>query len=469
MTASLTLHADAGETIEGVGQALRARRTTCAAVLERCVHQIDLWDDRVHAWVYLDRSGAMRQARELDAELARGECRGPLHGIPFGIKDLIDVAGMPTAAGFGPWRERVAEADAPLVAALRAAGAVVLGKTVTTQFAWVDPPVTVNPWHPERTPGGSSSGSAAAVATGMCLGAIGTQTGGSLIRPAAFCGTAGVKPGYGELPSEGIVPLAPSLDHPGVFARTCRDLALVMGELTADGGAGAPSTVEAVEAQLSGAFFQADEPLRLGRLRGFHDRRADPMVREAMDRTVEALTAAGAQVVDVDEEAVGLDFDDLLWQHRVILAAEAASDHEKRLNERRGDYAPRVRDLVEEGLKLPVTAYVKAHRRWEACQSARSGGKECPGAPEWVRLTLDAFLTPAALGPAPDRGSTGDAAFNSAWSFLGLPVATFPVGRSPDGLPIGVQLVCHPNAYQADFLDRAGWCEEAVRRAGREG
>ncbi len=207
------------ETIEGVGKALRAGKTSCAAVLEHCFHQIDLWDERVHAWVIVDRAGAMHQARALDAELAEGKCRGPLHGIPLGIKDIIDVQGLPTAAGFRPWRERVAASDAVIVAKLRQAGAVILGKTVTTQFAWVDPPPTRNPWNLECTPGGSSSGSAAAVATGMCLGAIGTQTGGSIIRPASFCGVAGFKPLHRFVSTDGVLPFAPSLDHPGPIAR----------------------------------------------------------------------------------------------------------------------------------------------------------------------------------------------------------------------------------------------------------
>ena len=165
----------------------------------------------------VDRDGALAQAQALDAELKAGHDRGPLHGIPIGVKDIINVRAMPTSCGLHRWARDSLPIGrcAPIVARLREAGAVILGKTVSTPFAWLDPPVTHNPWNFDRTPGGSSSGSAAAVACGMCLGAVGTQTGGSITRPAAFCGVAGMKPTFGQISTEGIFPLAPSLDHPG--------------------------------------------------------------------------------------------------------------------------------------------------------------------------------------------------------------------------------------------------------------
>src|SRR3954454_6171938 len=224
----MALYPEEHETIEGVGRALRAGRTTCVEVLGRCLGRIDALEPRVRAWVLIDRAGATEQARLLDEELGRGECRGPLHGIPIGIKDIVDVEGLPTAAGFGPWRDRVAGRDAAVVDSLRKAGAVILGKTVTTQFAWIDPPPTRNPWDLDRTPGGSSSGSAAAVAAGMCLGALGSQTGGSITRPASYCGVAGCKPSYRFVTCLGVVPLAHSMDHPGPIARCVRDLAILL-------------------------------------------------------------------------------------------------------------------------------------------------------------------------------------------------------------------------------------------------
>ena len=177
----------------------------------------------------LDREGAIEQARSLDEELKTGNDRGPLHGIPVGIKDLFDVKGLPTACGAKRWVDRIAEKDAEAVARLRKAGAVIMGKTVTTAYACLDPPVTRNPWNLERTPGGSSSGSVAAVACGMCFGALGTQTGGSITRPASFCGVAGMKPSIWTMHSldRGVLPFAPSLDHVGPIARTVDDLRLL--------------------------------------------------------------------------------------------------------------------------------------------------------------------------------------------------------------------------------------------------
>src|SRR5271163_4811656 len=205
------------QTIAGIGESLRAGKTTCVAILERCLAQVDEWEPKVHAWVVLDRERAIERAHRLDDELKNGNDRGPLHGIPIGIKDIIDAAGLPTACGSKRWADRAADGDAEVVANLRGAGALILGKTVTTPYAWIDPPITRNPWNLERTPGGSSSGSAASVACGMCYGAVGTQTGGSITRPASFCGVAGMKPSQIAVTmlSRGLLPFAPSLDHVG--------------------------------------------------------------------------------------------------------------------------------------------------------------------------------------------------------------------------------------------------------------
>src|SRR5438132_8632276 len=170
----------------------------------------------------------MDEAKRLTDELAKGRYRGPLHGIPIGVKDIYDVFDWPTACGSKLWANSIARQDAAVIASLREAGAIFLGKTVTTQYASFDPPVTKNPWNLAHTSGGSSSGSAAAVATGMCLGALGSQTGGSITRPASYCGIAGCKPTYGLLPLEGIMPLAHSMDHPGPMANSTNDLALML-------------------------------------------------------------------------------------------------------------------------------------------------------------------------------------------------------------------------------------------------
>jgi aspartyl-tRNA(Asn)/glutamyl-tRNA(Gln) amidotransferase subunit A len=255
-------------------------------LLEQCLGQIDRYEGRIRAWVVVDREAARQVAENLDRELAERSWRGALHGIPIGIKDLVDVAGLPTRAGSPLRADHQAGRDAPIVAALRAAGAVILGKTVTVEFAAFDPPPTRNPWDLDlqHTPGGSSSGSAAAVAMGMCLGAIGTQTGGSLVRPASYCGIAACKPTFGRIDAEGIVPLSFHLDHPGPMARSVGDLALMLRTMMPDAGIEPPNRCE---------------PPRLGLVESFFMERASPAVATVVGRAVERLGQQGARIEPV--------------------------------------------------------------------------------------------------------------------------------------------------------------------------
>jgi Asp-tRNA(Asn)/Glu-tRNA(Gln) amidotransferase A subunit family amidase len=434
------------ETIAGVGPALREGRLTCGQLLEGCLARIDQREPEVRAWVLLDRDGARAQAAERDAERASGRWRGPLHGIPVGIKDIIDVAGQPTAAGSRLWVDH-ATADAEVVARLRAAGAVILGKTVTTAYAAFDPPVTANPWANDRTPGGSSSGSAAAVACRMCLGAIGSQTGGSITRPASFCGVAGLKPTHGCVSLHGIRPLAPSLDHVGPIARTVADLELLWKAMAGPDPGG-------------NSFEPGADPLpppRLGRLHGIFDELADAAMRAALGQTVAVLEAAGATLTEPPLPSL---FGDVLRRHRVIMAAEAAALHEHRLAEHPDDYPPKIRGLIEQGTTTTAPEYLRCR------EHQRRLGREILSCFDGV----DALIVPATLGPAPERSTTGDPAFNSPWSYTGLPVVSLPIGLAPDGLPLAIQLVGRPFT-EARLFATARWCEESVspRRHGEHG
>src|SRR3954468_20117419 len=214
-------------TIESAAAAIRRGDLTPVDLLDACLARIDRLEGRVLAWVLVDRDRARADAVRLTDELKRGIDRGPLHGIPMGVKDLYDVFDWPTAAGSKRWANSFARQDCPVIGRLRSAGAVLMGKTVTVAYAAFDPSPTRNPWNADRTPGGSSSGSAAAVACGMCLAALGTQTGGSITRPASYCGVYGLKPSYGRVSVDGVLPLAPSLDHVGALANCVRDLAMV--------------------------------------------------------------------------------------------------------------------------------------------------------------------------------------------------------------------------------------------------
>ncbi len=441
----MNLFPDRDETISGLIPQLRSRQLSCEELLSCCLHRIDEREADVRAWILVDREGAIAAARELDAEFAAGRDRGPLHGIPIGIKDIVDVAGWPTAAGSAEWKDRIAERDATLVAKLRDAGAVLLGKTVTTQYASFDPPVTRNPWNLERTPGGSSSGSAAAVAEGMCLAAIGSQTGGSITRPASYCGVCGCKPSYGRVSLRGVLPLAPSMDHPGPLARSVEDLQLAYHAI-AGYDPDDPHTFACHQDADDAASGDANETQapRLGQLDGMFSEMASDDVRHAFSQAVETLRSAGATI---EKAALPPEFDGILAQHGVVMATEAAAVHEERIGRHPEEYGPCITKLVNEGLSVRATDYVRA--REHQLLTKRTILRTLHG--------FDALIGPATTDAAPDASTTGNPAFNSPWSYTGLPVVSFPVGLSPDGLPLAVQLVGWPHG-EAGLFRAARWC-----------
>ncbi len=440
----LTIHAAAAE--------IRAGRLSPVDLLEQCLERIDRLEDRIRAWVLVDRDGARAEARRRADELKRGEYRGPLHGVPIGIKDIFDVFDWPTAAGSRLWANSIARQDATVVRKLREAGAVFVGKTVTTQYASFDPPPTRNPWNPERTPGGSSSGSAAAVATGMCLGALGSQTGGSITRPASYCGVAGCKPSYGRVSCAGVVPLAHSMDHPGPIARCVRDLALIFQTIAGpDFGEArlAHETVPDLSARLAAGL---PEP-RLGRLRGLFETKAEPDVLAMMDDVAREVGQRGAGVADV---ALPAGFSEVLDRHRVVMAVEAAQFHAARLLKHPADYGPNITALLNEGIACPAVEYARTKEHQRRLREEMVG----------CFARLDALLCPATTGPAPACATTGDPAFNSPWSYTGLPTVSIPVGLSRDGLPLAVQIVGDSWRYGEERLFAvAAWCESVF--AGR--
>jgi Asp-tRNA(Asn)/Glu-tRNA(Gln) amidotransferase A subunit family amidase len=440
----MKLFPDDHETIAGTARRLRQGEVTCEGVLQSCLDRIEQREHEVRAWVIVDRDGALVQARELDAELQAGRDRGPLHGIPIGVKDIIDVEGLPTGCGSPRGTGRLAVEDATIVTRLRDAGAVILGKTVTTAYAWIDPPVSRNPWSIDRTPGGSSSGSAAAVACGMCLGAIGTQTGGSITRPAAFCGVAGMKPTFGHVSTPGVFPFAPSLDHAGPIARSVGDLRTIYQSVCDRG----PARVEARQER-----DLVQSPPRLGRLGGFFDNRAHAEMRWAMGAFLKWFEDWGATVFKLDEPGF---FEDLLSHHRAIMAAEATEVHGERFSLLPEAYPPRISELIIEGGTIPAAVVELAH------------GLKASYASSMLALMddMDALITPAAIGPAPDRSSTGDPAFNSPWSYLGFPTVSFPLGFSAERLPLAVQLIGRPGS-DLELLRVAGQCEQWTRSAHR--
>ncbi|HEX3999326.1 MAG TPA: amidase [Pirellulales bacterium] len=432
-------------TIATAVEQMRQGHLTSGELVDRCLRQIRDSDDSIRAWVRVDDASARATADERDRQARSGEIAGPLHGIPVGIKDIIDVAGLPTVAA-APWRTaHIAERDAPLVARLRAAGAVILGKTVTTQFAYVDPPPTRNPWNLSHTPGGSSSGSAAAVAAQMCWGAVGTQTGGSVIRPAAYCGVVGVKPTFGSIDAAGVFPLSRELDTVGLMASCVDDARVILGVLQ-----GRPIAAAAAERR---------EPVSLGFVDEFFMAWAEEPVQEAIDRALEALRAAGAKIHAVSLPA---SFTAAHAMHRRIMANGAAEVHREQFARHAADYAPRIAELIREGLAIAPSDLEDARshqRRFMADMAAMFAGGEASG------LVL---VMPATVSPPPPRlDTTGDPRFNAPWTYAGLPAATIPCGQTPAGLPIGLQLVAARDAEE-QLLNAAAWCERGVEPASAD-
>ncbi|MFO0810159.1 MAG: amidase [Gemmataceae bacterium] len=428
-------------TIHESAAAMRRGDLTPVDLLDQCLARIDAYEPGVRAWVVIDRDGAREQAERLTAELKRGEDRGPLHGIPIGVKDIIDVFDLPTGCGSKLWANSYARQDATCVKRLRQAGAVILGKTVTTAFAYLDPPVTRNPWNLDRTPGGSSSGSAAAVACGMCLAALGSQTVGSLTRPASYCGVCSFKPRKFYDGFEGVLPLAPTLDHIGVIARCIADLAIVGNALTADRFDYLPAhgDPQNVSARRPYPFFAPSvESLK----------RAEPEMAAAFAR----LTDPFREEDDCLEPSLPSALGEVPKHLRTILSVEAASFHGERLRRHPDDYPPKIRELVEEGLARSAVEYRQALDHCTATHREVAG---------YFLLAAD-LLMPAATGAAPDRSTTGDAWFNAPWSYSGTPTISLPVARTDDGMPLAVQCVGSASHEQLELFAAAAWLEREV-------
>ncbi len=407
--------------------------------IESSLQQIDRWEPHIHAWVSVEAEFARAQAQQFTQEAEAGRQRGNLHGVPVGIKDIFDVAGWPTRAGSRVLAETPVPQDAVLVAQLRRAGAILLGKTVTTEFACFDPPPTCNPWNVKHTPGGSSSGSAAAVATGGCALALGSQTGGSLTRPATYCGVCSYKPTVSRWSTEGVVPISHTLDHPGVIARRVADLRRVAAALDP-----------------CGDRFQTELPetWRVGLIDGLLEQAAPEVQR--LIRQIGDHQEISKRLHRHPQPAV-LPLEDIWEMHRRIMRAEAAQYHRTWFPQRRRDYGPNLTAMLEDGWKVLAVEYLEAleHRKRVRQSFLRAH-------PE-----VDLWLAPATEAAAPaTRETTGDPHFQSMWSYLGLPTVSLSVGLDSDGLPLGVQLIGRPEADDS-LLAAAEWIDTHCGIGGR--
>jgi Asp-tRNA(Asn)/Glu-tRNA(Gln) amidotransferase A subunit family amidase len=406
-----------------------------------CLARVDAVENTVHAFAHLDPAHVLMQARMLDEARRNGHPIGPLHGLPVGIKDIIDTIDYPTECGSSFYAGRRADRDASVVAKLRAAGAIIFGKTVTTEVAYRTPGPTRNPHDPERTPGGSSSGSAAAVAAAMLPLAIGSQTAGSVIRPASYCGIFGMKPTHGVISRAGVMLHSRHLDHLGVYARASDDMALLLDAIAGYDADDPDSRAVAAPAFARDAAAPPPVTPKLAFMRLPIWDKADADAREAFEALVEEL---GELIVAVDlPEPFNAAWD----HHRIIMAADMAQRHARHVAEE-GDHASQaLRDMVAEGRKVSAVAYLEA---LAAAKRYAAGLAE-------VFEYYDAILTPASAGVAPKGlGWTGDPAFNALWTLTGLPAVSLPLLKGESGMPLGVQLVGRAG-FDGRLLRTANW------------
>jgi Asp-tRNA(Asn)/Glu-tRNA(Gln) amidotransferase A subunit family amidase len=392
-----------------------------------CLDRIAAVEPQVQAFAHLDPEHALAQARALDRHKGNGGRIGPLHGIPVGIKDIFDTADYPAECGSPILAGRRPNADAAVVAKLREAGAVIIGKTVTTEFAYFHPGKTRNPRDVTRTPGGSSSGSAAAVAAGMVPLAIGSQTNGSMIRPAAFCGVFGVKPSHGLISRAGALTLSRTLDHVGAFARSLEDLALVLDCVAGHDPADPDSRPYASASFRASLAEPPPLPPSFAFVRTPMWDKADAEARSALE---EFAKEVGAREVDLPD-----DYRSAWDALRAIMAADMAYNLGAMVDTG-GEASSQFRDLIAEGREVTAVAYLAA---------VRDARRYADGMAAIFEQLSDAIITLSARGVAPQGlDKTGDPVFCTLWTLTGFPSLNLPLLANADGLPIGVQLVGAP-------------------------
>ncbi len=414
-----------------IAAAVNARAVTCESVVRACLEHIAAREPAVQAWQHLDADGAIAQARALDQ---RG-VRGPLAGVPIGIKDIIDTADMPTAYGSPIYQGHQPASDAACVALSRRAGGVILGKTVTTEFANRYPGKTRNPFDPARTPGGSSSGSAAAVGDGMVPLAIGTQTTASTLRPASFCGVFGYRPSFGDLRSAGVREAAGSLDTLGLFARSIEDIALFREVLLREEPVPLPAGSAAP---------------RIGFCRTHLWTQVEPATQRLLEDAAQGLARAGAQVTDV---SLPQEFEQVEDAHRWISSFEFARNFTWEIEDRWDQLSDMLRNgRIKDGLSCSFERY----------RTARDFAERCRQLLDPIFDDYDVLLTAAATGEAPlGLGSTGNTSLCAIWTTMHVPAVSVPVFMGPHGLPIGAQLIGRRNADR-EMFNAARWIYRAL-------
>lgn len=418
-------------------------RMTSVALVSACLDRIEAENDQLKAWQYVDREAALARAAEMDKRRDHGKPLGRLHGIPIGIKDIIDTKDMPTGLGSAFLKDRTANSDAAVIERLLEEGAVIIGKTVTTPFAFLDPADTRHPINAAHSPGGSSSGSAAAVAAGHVPIAIGSQTNGSTIRPASYCGTYAMKPTSGLISRRGLLQTSETLDQVGLFAATLEDLALVSDCIS--------SYDPADEASLAAprphcSKDVADAPPIEPNFVWLNMPYFDRLAADAKEGLMELVDALGGQVEQIDAEH---SFKGLVEAHKIIQDYEIARNLKWLLRDHPDEISEKLKATLEHGQTISDEAYAEALGfRTDSITYFETFYRD-----------FDAIIAPSAPGEAPEFGSTGDPIFSTIWTLCGLPCVTLPLLVSETGLPIGAQLI-GGREEDGRLLRTARWMQE---------
>lgn len=420
-----------------VAQGIAEGDFTSAEYTRSCLQRIWLMEEQVQAWQWLDHERAMELSEDADRRKKEGKAAGSLHGLPLGIKDIFDTRGIPTEMGSPLFKDNVPQASARVVEKIEQAGGFVMGKTVTAEFAFLTPGKTRNPWNPGHTPGGSSSGSAAAVAAGFVPAALGTQTNGSIIRPAAFCGIVGFKPSQGTISNHSTLDYSPTLDQTGLFTRSVADAAWMA------------SGIAEAENPVSREVNTLTKKPKLAAVRSPVWTRAEEAQRRIFADDVKKLSGSGAEVVETELPAA---FNQAYSCLRCIMAYEAARFFRELQTQGRGKISAALNAFLDEGSQVVDSTYQDAlHFRGQLREDLSAFLK-----------VFDAILTPPANGEAPATlESTGDPAFCTVWTLCGVPAITIPTGLGPRGLPLGLQIV-GPFREDDKLLGVAQWCEEQL-------
>ena len=433
-------------TVDDAASLIRNGNISPVDLVESILAQIKRLDPILKAWVYLDEDAVIKDAQRKEQEANSGSNLGRLHGVPIGLKDIYHNAPIPTTACSKVYANFVPDHDATTVSKLIQAGAIMLGKTVTTEFACADPSPTINPWNPDHTPGGSSSGSAVSVASLMFPAAIGSQTVGSVLRPASYNGVVGFKPTLGRVSRYGVVPVSWTLDTMGWMTRTVKDSAVLLSVMDGHAPNDPISTTSTVK--FDGDVSVITNP-KIGVIRDFFVENADSETQQKFLDIVDKFARAGAEVVDIK---LPDSFSHAIGDQQLIMSVEGAAFHKPMFDVQSEDYQPNIRAMIQRGLDTDATSYSDALERRLRFVSDMNV----------IANQVDVLLTPSTPSPAlPDITNTGNTMFQGPWTYCGLPTVTVPSGLSDGGMPLGIQLIGQ-YLNESLLLSVSAWCESVM-------